>query len=162
MNQDKIVLDMKSFDALSSKTRISILKKLDIRRMTITELSNDTSLAKSTIHEHLTKLSDTGLVKTNDGGYKWKYYELTEMGKKLLHPYEMTKIYIFLSSATILFTGGFVYIFKYIKIYFWQKGYPPLEGAYDQTIYLLVGFVLISFGILFFYLSLRFYKRLRN
>ena len=158
LNQEKIVLDIKSFAALSSKSRISILKKLDTRCMTITELSKGESLAKSTVHEHLNKLHGAGLVKKKDGNHKWTYYELTEKGKIILHPRETKKILILLSSFIISFVGGFAYVVKFIKTYFLQNGYPPMEGIYDKTFYLLIGFVLILASMSFLYYSLRSYK----
>ncbi len=63
---DKITLDKKAFDVLASETRINILKKLDLRRMTVSELSKTLNLSKSTVYEHLEKLVDANFVKKND------------------------------------------------------------------------------------------------
>jgi predicted transcriptional regulator len=95
--KDEIALDKKTLGVLSSDTRANILKSIDIRRMTASELSKKLNLPKSTIHENLDRLVDTDLVRKNDNGNKWVYYELTEKGKRLLHPHEMTKIIILLS-----------------------------------------------------------------
>ncbi len=51
----KIVIDRKTIFALASNTRIEILKKLNERRMTLTELSESLNMAKTTVKEHLDK-----------------------------------------------------------------------------------------------------------
>ena len=99
----KITLDKKTLGALSSGTRVIILKSLDIRRMIVSELSRRLKRPKSTIYENLYILIDADLVNKNNGEDKWVYYELTEKGRTLLHPHEMTKITLLLSSATLGF-----------------------------------------------------------
>src|SRR5207249_2121871 len=49
----KITLDQESFKALASDVRVGILKRLDVRRETVTDLSNLLSLSKPTLLEHL-------------------------------------------------------------------------------------------------------------
>ena len=85
MTDDNITLDKKTLAALLSETRVNILKSLDIRRMTVSELSLKLSRPKSTIHENLDRLVGTDLVKKNDEGHKRVYYELTERGRRLCH-----------------------------------------------------------------------------
>jgi len=82
----KITLDQASFKALASDVRVGILKRLDVRRETVTDLSNLLSLSKPTLLEHLEKLQSAGLVKRVDEGRKWIYYELSDKGRKILHP----------------------------------------------------------------------------
>jgi DNA-binding transcriptional ArsR family regulator len=78
---------------------LEILKRLDIRQMTVSELSRATALNKATIFEHLNKLCDAGLVKKlDDAKHKWVYYNLTAKGSYILHP-EKIQIAILLSSA---------------------------------------------------------------
>ncbi len=91
---DEIKMDRRTFESLASETRISILKNLDIRQMTITELSRNLELAKSTVHEHLKKLEDVELVEKIESSRKWSYYKLTYKGKRILHPHEMVKIMV--------------------------------------------------------------------
>jgi len=55
---EKISLDRKSFEALASESRVSILKALDENQKTVTDLSSELSMAKSTLFEHLTKMVD--------------------------------------------------------------------------------------------------------
>src|SRR5256714_5968794 len=82
----KITLDQESFRALASDVRVDVLKRLDARRETVTDLSNLLGLSKPTLLEHLEKLQSAGLVKRVDEGRKWIYYELSDKGRKILHP----------------------------------------------------------------------------
>ncbi len=157
---DKITLDKKALGALSSDTRANILKSLDIRRMTVSALSKRLNLPKSTIHENLDRLIDADLVKKNNDGNKWVYYELTEKGRRLLHPHEMTKIIILLSSAALSFVGGIIEMYWFIK-----SAFPELELEKEEEIvplyepeYLIFGVILLSLGVLFLYLAFRMRK----
>ncbi len=100
-----ITLDQESFKALASEVRVDILKKLDERRQTVTDLSGLLNLSKPTLLEHLEKLQAAGLVKRVDEGRKWIYYELSPKGKKLLHP-EKVAIVLALSSVVVLAAVG--------------------------------------------------------
>ncbi len=102
-----ITLDQESFKALASEVRVDILKKLDERRQTVTDLSGLLALSKPTLLEHLEKLQAAGLVKRVDEGRKWIYYELSQKGRKLLHP-ERVAIVLALSSAAVLAAIGMV------------------------------------------------------
>ena len=105
-----ITLDQESFKALASEVRVDILKKLDERRQTVTDLSGLLNLSKPTLLEHLEKLQAAGLVKRVDEGRKWIYYELSQKGRKLLHP-EKVAIVLALSSAVVLAAvGGFLFL----------------------------------------------------
>jgi len=88
MTDDKVVLDTQIFSALSSDTRINILKKLDSKRMALKELCDELNLPKSTMRENLTVMIESDLVRKRHRGIKWVYYELTEKGKGMLHPLE--------------------------------------------------------------------------
>ncbi len=115
----KITVDRKILFLLSSETRIEILKKLDERRMTLSELSKALNLSKTTVKEHLNKLLEAGLVKRVDEGRKWIYYELTPEGKKLLQP-ERVSVKLILSvmaAATSMVLGIFeLFRFKAYKV----------------------------------------------
>jgi len=127
--------------------------------MTVSELSRRLNLPKSTIHENLNILVDTDLVKKNDNGNKWVYYELTEKGKRLLRPHEMTKIILLLSSAALSFVGGIVEMYWFIKSTFPEReeevtGIVPL---YEPK-YLIFGVILLLLGVLFLYFAFRMRK----
>lgn len=108
---EKIILDEKSFKALSADSRINILKSLAERRRTLSELSQKLLLGSSTIKEHCDILTEAGLIAQHDEGRKWKYYELTSKGKQIIKPnfMEEIKVLIVLSIATVI-VGGFVYM----------------------------------------------------
>src|SRR6267378_8627784 len=105
----KITLDQESFRALASDVRVGILKRLDARRETVTDLSNLLALIKPTLLEHLEKLQSAGLVKRIDEGRKWIYYELTDKGRKILHP-ERVAITLALGVAVVLAAIGAFYL----------------------------------------------------
>jgi len=156
--KDEIALDKKTLGVLSSDTRANILKSLYIRRMTASELSRGLNLPKSSIHENLDRLVDTNLVKKNDNGNKWVYYELTEKGRRLLHPHEMTKIIILLSSAALSFVGGIIEMYLFIK-----STFPELEKEEEIVLlyepkYLVFGVILLLLSVLFSYLAFRMRK----
>ena len=62
----KITLDKNAFKALASDTRLGILKTLDGKKMGLMDISKITNLNKATLHEHLTKLHEVGLVKRKE------------------------------------------------------------------------------------------------
>ena len=101
----KITLDQESFKALASDVRVGILKHLDVRRETVTDLSNLMTLSKPTLLEHLEKLQSAGLVKRVDEGRKWIYYKLSDKGRKILHP-ERVAITLVLGIAVALAAIG--------------------------------------------------------
>ncbi len=105
----KITLDQESFKALASEVRVDVLKRLDERRQTVTDLSNLLGLSKPTLLEHLEKLQAADLVKRVDEGRKWIYYELSDKGRKVLHP-ERVSIVLALSSAAGLAAIGTFYV----------------------------------------------------
>ena len=157
MTDDKIALDKQIFSALSSETRINILKKLDSKRRTLKELCDELNLPKSTIRENLTVLVESDLVRKRNIGNKWAYYEPTEKGRRLLHPHEMTKIIILLSSAALSFVGGIIEIYLFIKSAFPEE---VLEGGVPlyEPKYLIFGVILLLLSVLFSYLAFRMRK----
>src|SRR5207245_9458044 len=98
-----------SFDARASDVRVAVWNRLDGRREWVTDLSNLLTLSKPTLLEHLEKLQNAGLVKRMDEGRKWIYYELTDKGRKILHP-ERVAITLALSAAVVLAMIGAVYV----------------------------------------------------
>jgi DNA-binding transcriptional ArsR family regulator len=111
----KITLDRDTFKALASETRLDILRTLDGKKLGLNELSNKIKLNKSTLHEHLTKLNEAGLVKRNEReGHKWVYYNLTWKGESLLHP-ENTRIVLLFSLTFITLFFGFINLINYVR-----------------------------------------------
>ena len=157
--KNKITLDKKTLGALSSETRANILKSLDIRRMTVSELSKELNLPKSTIHENLDRLVDADLMKKNDDNNTNRvYYELTEKCITILHPHEMTKIILLLSSAVFSFVGGIIGIYCFIKSTFpGMKDAEEIVPLYEPK-YLIFGVILLLLSVLFSYLAFRMRK----
>ena len=106
MEEEKIVLDRKSFEALAVDTRVRILKALKQRRKTLSELSEELGLAVSGVKEHLETLQSAELITKMDDGHKWKYYELTRKGSEIIGPKEL-RVWILLSLSTLalIFSG---------------------------------------------------------
>jgi DNA-binding transcriptional ArsR family regulator len=150
-------LDKKALKVLASETRIDILKKLNTRHMTVSELSRALDLSKSTVYEHLTKLIDAGLIKKGeDYATNRIYYELTEKGVRILHPHETTKIILLLSSTIAAFIGGFIEVYRFVRTIF-PKEVPPVR-AIPELEHFFFGIILIIIGI---YLFSRIRKKLK-
>ena len=111
---EKITLDKKSFMALASESRIELLKKLDERRMTLSELARELQMSKPAILKHVEKLIEAGLVKKNEDSRKWIYYSLTLRGKRILHP-ERVKIVLLLSTAFLSLIGAIATLWEYLN-----------------------------------------------
>lgn len=111
----KITLDRETFKALASDTRLDILKTLDGKNMGLNEIAKVTNLNKATLHEHLTKLHEAGLIKRNErDGHKWVYYKLTWKGESLLHP-ENAKIVVLFTATFVALWVGIIQLIWYIK-----------------------------------------------
>jgi DNA-binding transcriptional ArsR family regulator len=111
----KVVLDRETFKALASDTRLDILKALDGRQLSLTDLMRATNMNKATLHEHLSRLTEVGLVKRlSREGHKWVYYRLTWKGESLLHP-ENTRIVVFFTISFISLCAGIIQILSYAK-----------------------------------------------
>ncbi|DAC71883.1 MAG TPA: hypothetical protein DSN98_08050 [Thermoplasmata archaeon] len=111
----KITLDRETFKALASDTRLDLLKTLDGKNMGLNEIAKISNLNKATLHEHLTKLHEAGLIKrTERDGHKWVYYKLTWKGESLLHP-ENTKIVVLFATTFVALWVGIVQLIWYIK-----------------------------------------------
>jgi len=119
---DKVKIDRKTLFTLASDTRLEILKKLDKRRRTLSELSKELGLSKTTVKEHLDKLLEVGLVKKVDENRKWIYYELTKKGKNILHPNEKTKFLFIISIIISVLT-----VIAILKLLITRKEVKPPE-----------------------------------
>jgi DNA-binding transcriptional ArsR family regulator len=110
MEEEKIVLDRKSFEALAVDTRVKILKSLKERRKTLSELAKEQSMSVSGVKEHLETLEGVGLIEKIDDGHKWKYYELTKKGSDIVAPREL-RVWILLSISTLALVASMFAIF---------------------------------------------------
>jgi DNA-binding transcriptional ArsR family regulator len=111
----KITLDRETFKALASDTRLDILKALDGKNLGLNDIAKVSNLNKATLHEHLTKLNEAGLIKrTERDGHKWVYYKLTWKGESLLHP-ENAKIVVLFTTTFVALWIGIIQLIWYIK-----------------------------------------------
>jgi len=111
----KVTLDIDAFKALASDTRLEILKTLDGKNMSLSEISRATSLNKATLHEHLLKLHQAGLIKRKERqGHKWVYYKLSWKGESLLHP-ENARIVIMFAASFVAMIAACIQFFNYVK-----------------------------------------------
>jgi len=149
---DKIALDKRIIGALASEMRIDILKKIDSGSMTLSKLTDELNISKSTVHEHLTILIESGLVKKVNRDNKWVYYELTDKGTEILHPCKMTRIIVLLSAAILSFAAGIAGLYRFVRsIYIFPgealnlnlKAIAPYE-----PVHLITGLIVISLGII--------------
>ncbi|MFH1663677.1 MAG: winged helix-turn-helix domain-containing protein [archaeon] len=98
---NEITIGKEEFRALSSDTRISIVKLLNQRNYTLSELSAKLSMSSPTIKQHLETLVNSDLIEQKDEGRKWKYYCLTRKGKKLLRPESTPNVMILLVTSVL-------------------------------------------------------------
>src|SRR5438309_6592351 len=163
----KITLDQESFRALASDVRVDVLKRLDARRETVTDLSNLMTLSKPTLLEHLEKLQSAGLVKRVDEGRKWIYHELSDKGRKILHP-ERVAITLALGIAVALAAIGAFLALSAEAVF--SPGSRLLNASAPSAQRSLlsgpIGFAVLSFGLAIasgvFALALRFIGQRRR
>jgi DNA-binding transcriptional ArsR family regulator len=111
----KVTLKIDDFKALASDTRLDILKVLDGKKMSLNELTAATKLHKMILHEHLTKLVESGFVKRKEReGHKWVYYQLSWKGESLIHP-ENTKVVLLFTTAFITLLFGIIGLVNIVK-----------------------------------------------
>ncbi|NIO21828.1 MAG: ArsR family transcriptional regulator [Candidatus Aenigmarchaeota archaeon] len=133
MTEEKITLDKEVFRTLASGTRVDILKSLDRRRKTLTELSKQFGMSVSTVKEHLDNLVKVGLIEQKDEGHKWKYYELTGKGKDILHP-ENKKIWILLSISALAMIGIGYDLFRNFYRPIFAMGAAPSQDVLTEGV----------------------------
>ena len=115
IDMSKVTLDINAFKALASDTRLDILRTLDGKKMSLKDISSATNLNKATLHEHLSKLNEAGLIKKKEReGHKWVYYKLSWKGESLLHP-ENTKIVVLFATTFIALWSGIIQVVWYVR-----------------------------------------------
>ncbi len=98
---DELKIGREEFKALSSDTRINIIKLLHERNHTLSEISAKLDMSSPTIKQHIETLLKSDLIQQKDEGRKWKYYCLTRKGKKLVEPENEPKIMILLAASIV-------------------------------------------------------------
>ncbi len=172
MIEEKITLDRETFKVLSSDTRIRILKYLNTRRMTLSELSKRLKMSVSTVKEHLDNLAAAGLIVQKDEGHKWKYYELTRKGKNIINPVEK-KVFIILGLSVVAFLfSSYGFISKLYTVPMFAGAEltraPPATGGpvgdvaqvtqtlpYPETVFVILSAVVIIASVVYLFIRRR-------
>jgi DNA-binding transcriptional ArsR family regulator len=144
-----VPLDRKDIDALSSNVRVSILKTIDCRAATVSELAKELGFAKSTVHEHLIILADNGFV-TADDSRKWRTYTLTQKSYRILHPENGHRIMLLLGTSLFTLVTGVYFIFSFVRGYTLQG-----EGVIHDPIIFILGELLLILTIVLWYFILK-------
>jgi DNA-binding transcriptional ArsR family regulator len=110
MDEKPLSLSKDVLKVLSVDTRVEILKALNERQMTASELSRRLGKHVTTIDEHLNHLKEAGLVERLEiAGKKWIYYRLTRNGRSIIQPKSYTNIVLLLTiSLLAIITGLFL------------------------------------------------------
>lgn len=94
--------------AVSAETRTQILKALENRQMTASELARHLGKHVTTVAEHLELLNEASLIERMERpGRKWIYYKLSSVGKQMLHPQPYKIILVLALSFLALGLGVF-------------------------------------------------------
>lgn len=112
---EEYTIDRSTIGSLSSDSRILILRSLRERQKTNAELCRELSLASPTMHHHLARLEEAGLIESREDGHKWVYYRLTPFGLALFNPEKKMKVSIAFSTI-LTFMVGFVAVVTYLSI----------------------------------------------
>lgn len=125
-------IDSKTIKALSAETRIRILKMLSANRKIAADISKELELAPSTINEHMKVMENSGLVRKNDTGHKWIYYEITDKGKNLVAPKMQVSIILTLSLGIgLLLFGGMSFFAE--NIYYAGSGSAAIQSSIEKA-----------------------------
>lgn len=108
---EKFEVSRKLLKTLTVDTRTDILKSLENRPMTASELSRKLDKHVTTISEHLDLLNKSNLIeRVERPGRKWVYYKLTKPGERILHPESYR--WVFVLVVTSLSFIGILYAFS--------------------------------------------------
>lgn len=99
-----VQLDARAFKALSSPTRVNLMKKLVVKPRSLSSLAEESGLSVQATDEHMHKLVQAGLV-AKDKKSKWAYYQLTEAGRSLVQ-IDRQPVYLMLAVSMLLFLAA--------------------------------------------------------
>ena len=128
---DEITLSHTEFRALSSDTRTGIIKLLDERKYTLSEISKKMELAAPTVKQHLSVLEQADLISCIDEGRKWKYYTLTRKGKRIVHHETPGNVFIVLALSIV---GMAVVLYALNGMTGMQAGSPLMSEKMVNTL----------------------------
>lgn len=141
-----------------SSTKIKIIQSLKERRKTLSEISRELDLSKSTVHAHLDDLCEAGFVRRLDNNnHKWVYYELTEKAELFLKKY-LRKTALIISSSVISLLASIYLLVKHFMLVAQRQKYLykgiALGPNYEEFITLVLGLIFAVIGILLILLYL--------
>ena len=151
--RDEIPLDRVDIDALSSDVRVAILKAIDAHPGTVSEFAEELGLAKSTVHQHLTILAESGFV-VADNTRKWRTYTLTQKSRRILHPENGYRILLVLGISFFTFIAGMYLVFSFTQGYIVQG-----TGIIYDPLLLIAGELLLVITLVSWFLIFWLYKR---
>ncbi len=106
MEEEELRVSKKLLKTLTVETRTDILKTLNERPMTASELSRKLRKHVTTVSEHLDLLKESNLVeRVERPGRKWIYYKLTKPGESVVHPQSYRFVFVFVTTF-LVFIGG--------------------------------------------------------
>ncbi|MEM7818760.1 MAG: DUF5667 domain-containing protein [Candidatus Aenigmatarchaeota archaeon] len=108
--EEEVKISREFLKTISVDTRVDILKALEERPMTASELSRFLNKHVTTISEHLEILKKSNLVeRVERPGRKWVYYRLTREGKRILHPTSYRWVMVLSVSFIAILVGLFIW-----------------------------------------------------
>jgi len=110
MEEEELKVSKNLLKTLTVDTRTDILKALERRPMTASELSRKLGKHVTTVSEHLSLLKSSDLVeRVERPGRKWVYYKLTGPAQKILHPVSYRWSFV-LIVAFLSFISGWYFL----------------------------------------------------
>ncbi len=139
-----ITLGKETLKALSSDIRIDILRTLESRKMTVSELSRSMNMNKTTIYTHLIILKEAELIKRRERhGHKWVYYRLSFSGMSILHP-EQTNFLVSLTFIVLSLLTMLYFIAPLAQFNVLVQDSPPIQPKNTTSPDMIVIFIILS------------------
>jgi len=105
--EEELKVSKNLLKSITVETRANILKALENRPMTASELSRHLSKHVTTVTEHLDQLHDLNLVeRVERPGRKWIYYKLTKTSQNILSPKPFYKLVLTLVVSFLTLAAG--------------------------------------------------------
>ncbi|MBI5051617.1 winged helix-turn-helix transcriptional regulator [Candidatus Micrarchaeota archaeon] len=107
MESPDLIVTKEMLKAISTESRLELLRSLKERQKTQTELATELKLSPPTVLEHIQQLEKAGLVELvkEDKERKWKYYQLTKPGRKLIEKKPLNILLLLTASSLAIFGG---------------------------------------------------------
>ena len=140
--EEELRISRNVMKAFSASTRTEILRSLEQRQMTASELSRYLGKHVTTITEHLDLLAESKLIERIERqGHKWVYYKLSSLGKNILHPQPYKIIFVLTLSIIALSFGFLSFPYHYSPSSVTESvSMPASEGkSFDSSLQKTIG-----------------------